>query len=229
MQNVDVILLTNSATERIVRMTRRSIISMQDAEDNYKFNVTLMESGRDCRPEYADIVKHYVVPKTNFNYNKFLNLGFEYLTSDWVVISNNDVGYERFWFDEIMKINAERPDIQSFSPKDPFLYMKYFDGHFLGHKGTYYESYNVHEAVMGWCLVIKREALEKIRPFDELFDMYYQDNDYAEMLKLYGIKHALVRHSIACHLESCNVEKLDEFKMNKMKVDGIKFTKKWNK
>jgi GT2 family glycosyltransferase len=105
--------------------------------------------------------------------------------------------------------------------------MKYFSNHFIGGKDLYYESYKVSEAVMGWCLVIKRESLNKLLPFDEIFDMYYQDNDYAENLKKHGIRHALARHSIACHLSTLNIGKYNENKKSKIQEDEIKFRSKW--
>jgi GT2 family glycosyltransferase len=81
--------------------------------------------------------------------------------------------------------------------------------------------------MMGWCIVIKKTALDKIIPFDEQFDMYYQDNDYAKMIESKGIKHALVRHSIVTHLNTASIVKLDKAKMNKMQTDKIKFENKW--
>lgn len=226
--NVDVIILTKSGTEKSVRMTKRSILSMKDAEPDINFKVHLMESGVNMHREYSSITENYIQPAEKFNYNRFLNIALEKCKEDWVVISNNDVGYEKGWFTEMMNIHKMRPDIHSFSPKDPVLYMKYFDWHFIQSPDLYFESYSVTEAVMGWCLTIKRESLNKILPFDEQFDMYYQDNDYVEMLKRHGIKHALVRNSIVCHYQSINIQKLDEAKMKKMAEDEIKFKKKWN-
>jgi GT2 family glycosyltransferase len=81
---------------------------------------------------------------------------------------------------------------------------------------------------MGWSFAIKREVLEKLIPLDEDFDMYYQDNDLVERLKLLGVKHALVRNSIAVHYETNSVGKIDESKRAKMSEDEIKFRKKWN-
>ena len=225
--NVDVIILTKSDTEKKIRMTRRTILTLKESETEYNFKVHLVESGQEVPKQYKNLLENYIYPNENFNYNRFLNHAFPKLTCDWVVISNDDVGYEKGWFSEIMKIHEMRPDIHSFSPKDPALYMKYFDGHFLGSPDVYFESYSVSEAVMGWCLVIKRESLEKLIPFDELFDMYYQDNDYTENMKKHGIKDALVRHSIVSHFETINIQRLDDAKMKKMKVDEIKFRKKW--
>jgi len=128
-----------------------------------------------------------------------------------------------------MAIHTKRPDIESISPKDPILYMKYFDWHFVESKDDYFESYKVSEAIMGWSLVIKKNSLDKIAPFDEQFDMYYQDNDYGEMLKTNAIKHALVRNSIACHLGTLNIgeERLNQKKEEKLSEGYLKFAKKW--
>jgi GT2 family glycosyltransferase len=172
-------------------------------------------------------VANYIKPNEPFNYNRFINHTLSYLKAEWVIISNNDVGYEKGWLSEIMKIHNERQDIESFSPKDPMLYMKYYDGHFINSKDKYFESYVVTEAVMGWCIVIKKTALEQIIPFDETFDMYYQDNDYAKTIESKGIKHAVVRHSIATHLNTLSITEFNKDKINKMQQDKLKFLKKW--
>ena len=228
MVNVDVIMLTNTKDEESLRMTQRAIISLHDSETEYNFNVHLVESGVEKRSDYEKLTKNYIYPKQNFNYNKFLNIALEYITADWVVISNNDVIYERNWFSEIMKVNEIRPDILSFSPRDPFLYMKYYPYHFIGGQDTYYECYNVTEAFMGWCVVMRNNALKMITPFDELFDMYFQDNDLVERLKENNIKHALVRYSLAYHKGTIDITALTESKIRKMKVDELKFRTKWN-
>jgi hypothetical protein len=224
---VDAIILTNSSTEKAVRSTLRTMYTLRDSETEHKFNIHLVESGIDHTNVYMSLVANYMKPNEPFNYNRFINHTLDYLQGEWVIISNNDVGYERGWFSEMMKIHEMRPDIQSFSPRDPMLYMKYFDWHFIDSPDHYYESYLVTEAVMGWCIVIKRTALDKIVPFDETFDMYYQDNDYARTIESKGIEHALVRHSIATHLNTASITKLDKAKMDKMQEDKLKFENKW--
>jgi hypothetical protein len=224
---VDVIILTNSNTEKAIRMTKRTMHTLHDSETEHKFNIHLVESGPDATNEYRGLTANYIKPNEPFNYNKFINHALDYLQGEWVVISNNDVGYEREWFSEMMKIHEKRPDLQSLSPRDPLFYMKYYDWHFIDSVDDYYESYLVSEAVMGWCVVIKRTALEKIVPFDETFDMYYQDNDYAKTIESKGIKHALVRYSLATHLNTATVVRLDKAKIQKMEADQIKFENKW--
>ena len=228
MTDIDVIILTKSMCNESITSTKRTMITMQQAEKDFKFHFHLVESGINIKSQYAPIIDNYIVIREDFNYNRFLNFALPYLKYDWVVISNNDVGYEKNWLTEIMAIYEKRKDIQSFSPKDPMLYMKYFDWHFIESKDDYFESYKVSEAIMGWSLIIKKTALDKITPFDEQFDMYYQDNDYEMMLKKHGIKHALAKNSIACHLGTLRVgEKCSNEKKIKMDEDYLKFTQKW--
>jgi GT2 family glycosyltransferase len=219
---VDVIILTDSTD---VALTQRTIDTLIDS-DLYEFRVQLVDSGNSNPLRYKNY-HNYIHPESSFNYNKFLNIALTYCTGEWVVISNDDVSYEQGWFAQIMYVHGIRPDIEAFSPKDPLLYMRYFPNHFVGGSDDYFESWAVTEALQGWCTVIKRTALDKILPFDELFDMYYQDNDYAERLKEAGIKHALVRDSIVCHMETLNVGGMSEEKLKKFRIDEIKFRNKW--
>lgn len=228
--DIDVIMLTKSVSYHSIWMTKRTIIWMQKADKDYKFHFHLVESGINAKSQYQSIVDNYIVVKEDFNYNRFINHTLPYLKHNWVVISNNDVGYEKNWFTEIMDVYNMRPDIESFSPKDPLFYMKYYEWHFMDGDAKYFESYNVSEALMGWSLVIKKTALDKIIPFDEDFDMYYQDNDYSMMLQKHGIKHALVRDSIAAHLSTLYIpQEINPQKKLKMGQDYIKYLKKWGK
>lgn len=227
--NVDVVILTDSSSEESIGMTRRTIHTIKENEPNHVFHIHLVESGVFSKHRYDDMVENYIHPSTTFNYNKFVNIGLVYVKHDWVLISNNDIGYENNWFTEIMNVYKERPDIESFSPKDPMLYMIYFSGYFIGTDSKYNESHRVTESVMGWSILIKKTALDKITPFDEQFDMYYQDNDYAEMLKVNSIKHALVRNSIAVHQGTMRVKDvLSDIKIKKIEQDERKFRTKWN-
>lgn len=223
--NVDVIILTNS--NKNTDICERTIRHLHDSETEHKFRVHLVDSGEFSKHIYKDFVHTYIHPNEPFNYNRFINIALEHVSCDWVLISNDDVGYERGWFTEMMRVHDIRPDIESFSPKDPMLYMIYFDWHFLGTDEICFENYKVTEGLMGWSILIKKTALDKIVPFDEQFDLYYQDNDYAEVLKSKGIKHALVRHSIAVHRGTMRVDDENEQRDNKMKEDEAKFRTKW--
>lgn len=229
MKAIDVIILTDSSKEQSLMRCKRTIRTLHDSELERSFYITVIDSApAHNRNAFLGDVLNYECTYGQFNYNANLNKAFKYVFSQWVVISNDDVSYEKNWLTEIFKVHEQRPDIHSFSPKDPMLYALYYPMHFLGSYNTYLESYRVTEALQGWCLVIKKESLEKIAPLDEQFDMYYQDNDYAEMLKKHGIKHALCRHSIAVHLNTANISNpISPEKASKMAYDEKKFREKW--
>jgi GT2 family glycosyltransferase len=224
--NVDVIILTNSVYKN-TDVCERTIRHLHDSENDYQFKVHLVDSGEFSKHIYKDVIETYIHPNQPFNYNRFINIALQHVSCDWVLISNDDVGYERGWFTEMMRVHSIRPDIESFSPKDPMLYMIYFDWHFLNTDELYFENYKVTEGLMGWSILIKKTALDRIVPFDDQFDLYYQDNDYAEVIKSKGIKHALVRHSIAVHRGTIRVDDENKQRDRKMKEDELKFRTKW--
>lgn len=222
---VDVICLTKTSNRDLWVITDTAIDMLHDSEKNYQFKVHLVESENQPYSNYKNIT-NYIKPNESFNYNRFINLCKPYLTSDWVLIINNDIRFERGWFSKIVEVHSRRQDIESFSPKCPILYSKYYRGHFVGTDEEYHENYKVSEFLSGWCYVMKKRVFDIVYPWDEQFDLYYQDNDYAEKIKSLGIKHALVRDSIVSHLGSQTIDK--KFNKAKFEEDELKFRKKWN-
>lgn len=222
---INVIMLVYSSSEKVIDMTKRAIQSLYDSEP-FHFNMIVVESSEN-RVDYD--VENIIYFKGEFNYNAAINMCNNYLDeeSEWLIITNNDVRFERGWFSKILDVYDERTDIESFSPKCPFLYNTYYKDHFLGSEDAYKVSHKVTECLMGWCLVMRMRVFKTLYPFDETFDMFYQDNDYAEQLKLNGIKHALVRDSIVSHLGSLTVGEREFDKQKKMDEDFEKFKNKY--
>ncbi len=223
---IDVITLTKTTNDAMFGMTERMIKSLRQSEGDIEFNVIQVEGG--WMDYMFDCNKKIAAPEP-FNYNKAINSCYSLLSdANWLVISNNDVRFERGWMSEIIRLNKLRPDIESFSPKCPYLYNTYYKDHFLDTNADYLESFKVTEAVQGWCLVMKKNVWEKLYPFDELFDMFYQDNDYAMQLEKHGFKHALARHSIVFHYGSKTINASGVSQQGKMDEDFLKFKQKYN-
>ena len=53
--------------------------------------------------------------------------------------------------------------------------------------------------LVGWCICVTRDTISRVGDFDERFDYYYQDNDYAETIRSLGITHFLVTSSRVRH------------------------------
>lgn len=217
---VDVIILTDSKDPKMTQETIDSLINSLDVR------IILTCKRADYRI-YKNI-NTYVILNEEFNYNKFLNESLKHVINDWVLISNDDVIYNISWYDEIKKVTLERPDITSFSPMDPRLHEKYYNTTY-SFKEFYVEGYNVTEHISGWSILVKKSTLDTIGKFDETFDMYYQDNDYAQNLLKHGFKHALVKSSIAYHKSTEFVElPYSQEKVLKLAEDEYKFRSKWN-
>ena len=56
--NVDVIILTKSDTEKKIRMTRRTILTLKESETEYNFKIHLVESGQDVNKQYKNLLEN---------------------------------------------------------------------------------------------------------------------------------------------------------------------------
>jgi len=192
---LSVIILSYTTTEGLFEMTSDCINSLVESETTTDFEVILVESNKDYNNSgfvYPDFVK-VIVPNSDFNFHMFLNIGIKESKGEFVALCNNDLIFYKNWFTEILKISEKEPNIKSFSPSgkiDDFNFDKEFE---LGYK--------VRTHVLGWCLVVYKEVLEKIGYLDEKFSFGYADNDYAMTLKKFNIKHALVNSAKVEHLE----------------------------
>lgn len=184
--NIDVIMLAFSKSDEIKKMTAEAIKSLHDSSGRHKFNVFVVETSREkISYEGATVI----LGTQPFNYNANLNIGLKRCTSDWIVISNNDVIFHADWADAILDLNAP-----SASPVCPEWSM---------HKdkiGKITYGYRSGIELAGWCIMAKRSTIDAIGGFDEQFDMFHQDDDYGFCLREKGLEHALVGTSMVRHL-----------------------------
>jgi GT2 family glycosyltransferase len=209
---VSVIVLAMTTTEELFRMTSNCISSLIASESAIEMEIIIIESNKNYPNSgfgYPEFVK-VIIPESDFNFHKFLNVGIKVSTGEYIALCNNDLIFYNNWFSEILKVKEENPSIKSFSPSgkiDDYSFSKIFE---LGYK--------VRTHVMGWCIVANREVFPRIGFLDETFDFNYADNDYAMTLKKYNIKHALVNTS--------KVEHLEREKRNEKKEDvGLEYKK----
>lgn len=189
------IILAMTTTEELFAMTLNCINSLVASERDIDMEIIVIESNKrylDSNFTFPHYVK-VIVPESDFNFHKFLNIGIKVSNGDYVALCNNDLLFYSNWFSEILKVKEKNPSIESFSPSgkiDDYSFIKEFE---LGYK--------VRTHIMGWCIVANREVFSRIGFLDETFDFNYADNDYAMTLKKYNIKHALVKSSKVEHLE----------------------------
>jgi GT2 family glycosyltransferase len=175
------------------------MIDSENENPNLHFELILIESNSNYLKQgffYGKAVK-VITPNEDFNFHRFLNIGINQATGDFIALCNNDLIFYRNWFSEILRIRDANPTIRSFSPYDetsnkipkPIIESRRFC-----------EGLEIQKHLTGWCIVIEAKALELIGELDERFNFYYADNDYAMTLRKYNIRHALVCKSIVLHL-----------------------------
>jgi GT2 family glycosyltransferase len=189
------IILAMTTTEELFEMTSNCISSLIATESAIEMEIVIIESNKKYPNSgfvYPEFVK-VIIPESDFNFHKFLNVGIKASTGEYVALCNNDLIFYNNWFSEILKVKDENPSIKSFSPSGKVDDYSFTEEFVLGYK--------VRTHVMGWCIVSNREVFPSIGFLDETFDFNYADNDYAMTLKKYNIKHALVNTSKVEHLE----------------------------
>jgi GT2 family glycosyltransferase len=224
---VDVIILSYAKDSSLEKMNLECMQSLYNSTNEHKFQIWMVETNKDKEFVYPGCETCKVIqPEEEFNYNKFLNIGLKNCTNEWILISNNDTIYYPNFLEEMLSANEKDPTLMSMSPMDDTwhrhkTFNKNVDIHY-GHRTSY--------EIAGWSILVKREVLEKMDNFDEQFEFWYQDNDYALTLQKFGYKHALVTKSKVKHLLSKSHNLIDRSKKYKM-TDGliVNLQNKWFK
>lgn len=194
---LSVIILSKTSSDLLFDTTMNCINSLLNSEDfsnQYELEVIVVESNKEYSlsytfPESVTVI----VPEEPFGFHRYLNIGIERASGDFLALCNNDLIFHKSWFSEIVKISKERKDILSFSPIDPIKELDRFSDNFV-------IGYKVTQHIKGWCLVCKKEVFDTIKKLDNRFTFYYSDNDFALSLLYYGIKNAVVPSAHVEHL-----------------------------
>lgn len=210
------------------------------------FEIILVESNKEAKYDYSMPNLKIITPDADFNFHKFLNIGIKQSSGNYYILSNNDVVYTKDWLKQLQQVATNNPKIQSFSPYDlksnklPVETIK---------NNSFVLGYDIQKHLTGWCIIIHKEVIDKIKKLDERFSFYYADFDYAMQLQKHNINHALVTGANVNHLESVsysqenaiNYEELPDetpkyliqenwtwVLKNKKMIEGvIKFHNKW--
>jgi hypothetical protein len=201
MKEVDVVIISWAKDEALHQVTKNGLDTLFESEENVIFHAYVVETNPEVNyDEYnTEDNKNSVTtlrPELPFGYHKFLNQGRKAGKSKYVVLSNNDLTYEKRWASKIIELMEGNPQIKSASPWCPQTQKDNSQ-----HKNKAYIGYRVRGELAGWCIFQQRDIYEIYpnKELDETFTHWYCDNDYAMTLQANGIKHALVCDSIVNH------------------------------
>jgi GT2 family glycosyltransferase len=221
---VDVIILSYAKNNSIVEMNNNCINSLNNSTDEHKFNIILIETDFTKEYKYQQENVKVIQPGIEFNYNKFLNIGLKECKNDWVLISNNDTIYHKHFLENMLDIHRTDTTLLSLSPMDDTWHRhNTFD-----RLNPVYYGYRTSYELTGWSILVNKKVFDIIGEFDEEFTFWYQDNDYSNNLRKYGIKHALITNSKVTHLLSRSHGLIEQEKKYEMTDGlGVKFMNKW--
>ena len=224
----DIIMLSNTKSHKELEMTQNALNSLLKSEDLINFNIILVETNYELKTIFPRAYEQYhnlrlIIPNEEFNFNRFVNLAIANCQNPLIGILNNDVVFEPLWLSKIITAmnDFNLDSASSFCPEANT------------HKGLENKisiGWNVSREFSGWCIVLKREALNKILPLDEQFKFWCVDNDMAMSLSNLNLKHALIGDSIVHHLGGQTLFTQSDETISHLTGDMVKlFTKKYKK
>ncbi|SNR36590.1 glycosyltransferase family 2 protein [Lutibacter flavus] len=224
MIKLSAIFLSNTVTDLIYETTINSITTLKNSEkfgEEFGLEIILVESNKEYYKNYEfSIDIKVIIPDEEFGFHKFLNIGIETASGDYIALCNNDLIFYENWFAEIIKVKKKHPEILSFSPYDETSNKINKEKIELN---NFVLGYEIQKEMTGWCFIVDTTIFNKIKKFDERFKFYYADNDYAMCLIKYNIKHALVCKSKVRHLDGVVTKEMknnDEFIINKINLNN---------
>ena len=132
----------------------------------------------------------------NLGWIKAVNQGFKVSTAPYVCVMNNDVIVSAGWLDNMVEVMDKNPKIG-------LMNQKWEKESFKGAKGDYVET----DWCRGFCVLIKREVINKIGGFDEAYGFgYWEDNDYSIRAIKAGYICGLALNSFVEHIKNVNIK-----------------------
>lgn len=192
----------------------------------------------EMRHEFPEV--QWIVNSTNAGYAKGNNQVFEIATGDYILLLNPDTEATMGAIDRLAQFMFEHPDaaaaggklirpdgcvdksLRSF-PHPEAIAWEYIglsklmpkSRTFARYRMTYFyynETIEVDQP-MGSCLIIKKETLEDIGPFDESFPIFFNEVDWLYRAKKRKWKVFFVHDAVFIHHGAASTSQVDRRKM----------------
>lgn len=175
----------------------------------------------------------------NAGFPRGCNQGIEAATGDNILLLNNDVIATENWLQNLVNALYSDPTIGAVGPvTNSAAYYSTIPVSFntFDEMQSFAKNYNITDSneweervkLIGFCLLIKREVIEKVGLLDELFSPgNFEDDDYSFRIQLAGYKLLICKDTFIYHYGSQSwKEKPDEY-YSLLKENEHKFSRKW--
>jgi len=161
------------------------------------YRLIIIDNGNDLQEkEYLDKLAEnnktlvtLIRNTQNLGFIKATNQGLTASSADYACLLNNDTRVEDGWLEELINIAENNPRIGIVTPRSSSTKEK-------PSKGQWVEI----GFATGFCMLVKREVIQKIGLLDEAYGMgYWEDTDYCQRAKNAGYVCALAKAACVYH------------------------------
>ncbi|MEO0331287.1 MAG: glycosyltransferase family 2 protein [Bacteroidota bacterium] len=181
----------------------------------------------------------FVRSEKNLGFAGGNNLGIQHATGDYFFFINNDTELREDIVTPMANVLKENPQIGILCPE-----IRYFDqpdviqytgftkmNRVTGRNKCLTESESVNGLIEtsfphGAAMIIPRRVVEEVGVMPEHFFLYYEEHDWAEMIRRTGYQIAILRDVRIYHKESMSVGKIGELKMYFMTRNRLLFMRR---
>jgi len=157
---LSVIILSYAVDDEIYQMNCRAIDTLFASEtwSDGEPEVLLIESNRESAYKYDRRVR-VLMPEEKFGFHRFFNIGLDHTSGEFVAFCNNDIVFEKGWWNAIMKVKTQHPKFMCFSPVDssyPLMAEEIAKGK------DYVIGWENKRHFAAWCFVWERKIFKTI-------------------------------------------------------------------
>ena len=219
MKSCDIIIAVWNQLE----FTRNCIESIERHTKNVEYGLILIDNASDApTAEYLQTLAAanknvtLIRNETNLGFLKAANQGMKASVAPYVCLLNNDTLVTDGWLKEMIEIAAGSKDIGIVNPSSNNLGQKPLAGEPLEiyaakirkESGNYIDL----GAAIGFCMLIKREVLDKTGLFDEVYGRgNFEDTDLSRKAVKAGYRCVRACGSYVYHRESASFNKVKTF------------------
>lgn len=169
------------------------------------------------------------------------NQGIDIASGDNILLLNNDIIVTPNWLDNMVTALYSNDSIGAVGPVTNSCsnYQQVYlpipsninsDDFFRAYNKSDSNKWEERLRLIGFCMLIKKEVVNKVGFLDELFAMgNYEDDDYSFRIRKEGYRLLLCKDTFIFHLGSASFSKLEDNRHIKlMEENRDKFINKWN-
>jgi len=233
-----IIILTSNKLE----YTQKCIESIRDFTKPGTFEIIVVDNHStdgtvNWLQEQADIT--LICNKENLGFPKGCNQGMEAAGGDSVLLLNNDTIVTENWLENLTTCLNSSPDIGAVGAITnncsnyqtiPVHYASLEEMHRFAadHNVSNPEQWEERLKLVGYCMLITQEVIEKIGLLDERFTPgNYEDDDYSFRIRQAGYRLILSKDTFIHHVGSVSFGENRNNFAELLRVNGEKFEKKW--